>query len=94
VQRRKQPYRAPDSACFFAASKPLPEVAELLEPAALRRAGIFDPTAVGRLLEKCRSGRAIGFGDNMAFIGVLSTMLLHEQMIRKEPDRRVALLSP
>ncbi|HUP10378.1 MAG TPA: asparagine synthase (glutamine-hydrolyzing) [Caldimonas sp.] len=93
VQRRKQPYRAPDSACFFAGSKPLPEVAELLEPAALRRAGIFDPAAVGRLLEKCRSGRAVGFGDNMAFIGVLSTMLLHEQMIRKEPDRRVATLS-
>ena len=37
--------------------------------------------------------RAVGFGDNMAFIGVLSTMLLHEQMIRKEPDRRVATLS-
>jgi len=47
----------------------------------LRRAELFDPIAVGKLLEKCRAGRAIGFGDNMAFVGVLSTMLLHRQFI-------------
>ena len=28
-----------------------------------------------KLFEKCRAGKAIGFGDNMAFVGVLSTML-------------------
>ena len=89
-QRSKQPYRAPDSACFFADGKPLPYVAELLSAASLDRAGLFDPIAVGKLVDKCRAGRAIGFGDNMAFVGVLSTMLLHEQLVR--PARGPAAL--
>ncbi|MEO8523719.1 MAG: asparagine synthase (glutamine-hydrolyzing) [Caldimonas sp.] len=82
VERTKQPYRSPDSASFFKDEKPLPYVAELLDKAALERAGLFDPKAVAKLVEKCRAGRAIGFGDNIAFVGVVSTMLLHEQMIR------------
>lgn len=82
TRRSKQPYRSPDSACFFPGGKTLPYVAELLSPSSLERAGLFDPVSVGKLAEKCRAGRAIGFGDNMAFVGVLSTMLLHEQMIR------------
>jgi asparagine synthase (glutamine-hydrolysing) len=88
TNRRKQAYRAPDSACFFKEGKPLPYVAEMLEARRLRDAGLFDPTAVGKLLEKCRSGRVVGFGDNMAFVGILSTMLLHEQMVRA-PSRAV-----
>ena len=81
VQRSKQPYRAPDSACFFVGDRALPWVAELLSASSLRSAGLFDPPAVAKLLEKCRSGRAVGFGDNMAFVGVLSTMLLHAQYV-------------
>ena len=81
VARTKQPYRSPDSACFFQDGKALPYVAELLDRPALVRAGLFDPKAV-QLVEKCRAGRASGFGDNIAFVGILSTMLLHEQMIR------------
>ncbi len=82
VERTKQPYRSPDSASFFQEGKPLPYVAHLLDRGTLLRAGMFDPGAVAKLVEKCRIGRAIGFGDNMTFVGVLSTMLLHEQMIR------------
>jgi asparagine synthase (glutamine-hydrolysing) len=82
VRRTKQPYRSPDSAAFFKDERPLPWVADLLGRASLLRAGLFEPGAVAKLLEKCRSGRAIGFGDNIAFVGVLSTMLLHEQMVR------------
>jgi asparagine synthase (glutamine-hydrolysing) len=44
---------------------------------------MFEPGAVAKLFEKCRSGKAIGFADNMAFVGVLSTMLVHEQFIRR-----------
>lgn len=84
-QRTKQPYRAPDSACFFDAGQALPYVAELLSKARLDDVGLFDATAVAKLMEKCRAGRAIGFGDNMAFVGVLSTMLLHEQFVRGTP---------
>jgi asparagine synthase (glutamine-hydrolysing) len=81
--RPKQPYRAPDSASFFAHGKPLPYVQELLSARRLDDAGLFDAVAVGKLFEKCRAGRAIGFGDNIAFVAVLSTMLLHEQYVRR-----------
>jgi asparagine synthase (glutamine-hydrolysing) len=79
--RSKQPYRAPDAASFFFDQQTLPWVAELLSASSLRSVGLFDPLAVSKLLEKCRSARAVGFGDNMAFVGVLSTMLLHQQFI-------------
>ena len=42
----------------------------------------FEPAAVQRLLAKCRSGQATGFPDNMAFVGILSTMWLDEHFIR------------
>jgi len=79
--RPKQPYRAPDSASFFDAGRPVDYVAHLFSPSALSAAGYFDPVAAGKLFEKCRAGRAIGFGDNMAFVAILSTMLLHEQFV-------------
>jgi len=80
--RSKQPYRAPDSASFFDNAKPLPYVAELLSAGRIDAAGLFDPAAVGRLVAKCQAGRAIGFADNMAFVGILSTMLLHAQFVQ------------
>lgn len=76
LQRAKQPYRAPDSASFFTAGQPLGYVAAAFEPAHLADAGIFDPAMARRVYEKCRAGRAIGFADNMAFVGMLSTLLL------------------
>lgn len=82
LERHKQPYRAPDSASFFGNGAALPWVADAMSPARLQAAGLFDVTAVGHLFEKCRSGRAIGFPDNMAFVGVLSTLLLHEQFVQ------------
>lgn len=81
TRRTKQPYRTPDSAAFFVAGRPLDWVAELLGAASINKAGLFDAPAVSRLVAKCGTGRAIGFGDNMAFVGVLSTMLLHQQFI-------------
>jgi asparagine synthase (glutamine-hydrolysing) len=81
TRRSKQPYRAPDSASFFENGQPLPYVAELLSASSIDAVGMFDPVAVGKLMEKCRAGRAIGFGDNIAFVGILSTMLLHQQYL-------------
>jgi asparagine synthase (glutamine-hydrolysing) len=80
--RTKQPYRAPDAASFFQNGQPLEYVADVLSPGALRDAGIFDVGHVGRLVEKCRSGSAIGFADNMAFMVALTTQLLHHQHLR------------
>ncbi len=79
--RTKQPYRAPDSQSFFTDGKAVDYVDDLLSPARLRRSGYFDAKAVGKLVEKCRTGRAIGFSDNMAFVGVLSTMLVDEMFL-------------
>ena len=79
--RTKQPYRAPDSQSFFNAGEPVDYVAELFSASKLTSAGYFDASATAKLFEKCRAGRAIGFADNMAFVAILSTMLLHEQFI-------------
>lgn len=80
--RTKQPYRAPDSASFFVDGMPHESVVELLSESRLREAGYFEPRAVAKLVEKSRAGRAIGFADNMAFIGVLSTMMVDELFIK------------
>lgn len=88
--RTKQPYRAPDSASFFVDGKPLDYVADLLSPARLREAGYFDPQPVARLLAKCAAGRATGFADNQAFLGVLSTMLVHDGLAAHARDAAAA----
>jgi len=93
IRRRvKQPYRAPDSQSFFRAGRPVDDVAELLSPGRLRDAGYFDPPAVAKLVAKCRDGRAAGFGDNMAFVGILSTMLLDELFVRRRTRAEAALV--
>jgi asparagine synthase (glutamine-hydrolysing) len=85
--RVKQPYRAPDSASFFTDGKPLDYVAELFSAQRLRDAGYFDVAACTRLFEKCRQGKAIGFADNMAFVGILSTLLLDQDLVRRPAAR-------
>ena len=81
LQRPKQPYRAPDADSFFSAGRPLPYVQDALSTSSLRRTGYFDAQAVERLIQKCQTGRALGAGDNMAFVGILSTQLLHEHFL-------------
>jgi asparagine synthase (glutamine-hydrolysing) len=81
LKRTKQPYRAPDSQSFFEAGKPVGYVEDLFSPAKISAAGYFDAVATGKLYRKCRNGKVIGFADNMAFVAILSTMLLHEQFV-------------
>jgi asparagine synthase (glutamine-hydrolysing) len=57
-------------------------VEELLSPGALARSGYFEPRAVARLVQKCRSQGALGFRDNMALVGILSVQLLDHQFTR------------
>jgi asparagine synthase (glutamine-hydrolysing) len=82
VNRVKQPYRAPDSQSFFQGGEGAALAAEMLSPERIRDVGYFEPEPVRRLVEKCRAGKAIGFADNMAFVGILSTMLLHDAFLR------------
>ena len=81
-ERPKQPYRAPDSESFFGAGAQ-DFVQDLLSASALERSGYFSPQAVGKLAAKCRAGGPIGVGDNIAFIGVLSTQLLDSMFVRR-----------
>jgi asparagine synthase (glutamine-hydrolysing) len=90
VNRVKQPYRAPDHQAFVHDGKLIPWVEDALSPAKIADAGYFDPMPVSRLIDKCRAGRAIGFADNMAFVGILSTMLVHEQFIAKDSASHVS----
>ena len=75
-QRSKQPYRAPDSQSFFVDGKPLEYVAQLFSEEHLNNVGIFDTKRTSMLFRKCSRGRALGFADNMAFVGILSTLLV------------------
>jgi asparagine synthase (glutamine-hydrolysing) len=74
--RPKQPYRAPDSQSFF--DMPASDyVMDVLSPGAIKGAGYFDAKAVTKLNNKCRAQTSVGFRDNAAFVGVLSTQLWH-----------------
>lgn len=73
-KRTKQPYRAPDSASFTGAGA-LEYVTDALSENRLAQSGLFNPASVARLHAKCAAGRASGFRDNAAFVGVLSTQL-------------------
>ena len=90
IARPKQPYRAPDAACF--AGDDAPEyVEDLLGERALRESGLFDPAAVRLLLSKCRARTRLGplsNADNMALVGVLSTQILWDRLVRSPPPVR------
>ncbi len=83
AQRPKRPYRAPILSAFIGPGAP-DYVAELLSPARLAQTGVFAPKTVAQLWSKCQRNAETGVSeaDEMAFVGVLSTQLLHEQMIR------------
>ncbi|MGO9179058.1 MAG: asparagine synthase (glutamine-hydrolyzing) [Candidatus Limnocylindrales bacterium] len=93
IHRPKQPYRSPDALSFVGAGVP-DWVAEVASERAVTEAGVFDPTAVGRLWRKCRSyssSEQFSNADNMALVGVLSTGLLFEQLVRGAPDRSATI---
>jgi len=82
LKRAKQPYRAPDAQSFVQEA-PADWVDEVTAPEAVAAAGVFEPVGVQRLLEKVRRSRekTPSNADNMAVLGVLSTQLLHRQLI-------------
>lgn len=80
ANRPKQPYRAPDAASLFSpAAREYTDA--LLDPARVRRDGMFDPTAVQWLAEKARKGSAVSVAENMAIAGIVSTQILIEKFI-------------
>ncbi len=87
--RRKRPYRAPIAAAFIGPDAP-EYVAELLQPSKLAQVGVFEPHNVERLLAKAHRTTAAGLSENdsMALVGIISTMLLHEQLVARPAPRR------
>ena len=86
LQRKKQPYRAPDAACFFGPHAPA-YVEELFDEETLKHSGLFDPLAVRMLVNKCSAAAVNGRqplsnSDNMAVVGILSTLLLQRQFTK------------
>jgi asparagine synthase (glutamine-hydrolysing) len=80
--RPKQPYRAPDASSFVGANA-APYVETSLSAAAVGNAGYFNPRAVEKLRQKCSTSANIGFRDNAAFVGILSTQLWHEKFVKR-----------
>jgi asparagine synthase (glutamine-hydrolysing) len=78
--RRKHPYRAPIAPALLGPSAP-DYVGELLSADRVRDAGVFSPTQVGDLRRKLENAASIGETDEMALVGVVSTMLLHQRFV-------------
>ncbi len=87
IERKKQPYRAPDALSFVAPNAP-EYITEAFSAAAVRDANVFEPKAVTQLFNKCRARSSEGQfsnADNMALVAVLSTQVLHRQFIANQP---------
>lgn len=81
VKRKKQPYMAPDIASFFGATEP-DYLQHYLSDQLLKEAGMFKSGAVAKLVEKCRKKSRQGFKENMAFVGILSSQIVYDTMIK------------
>jgi asparagine synthase (glutamine-hydrolysing) len=80
AQRPKRPYRAPIHRCFARGVAPDP-VLDLLSPGGLEASGLFNPHAVGQLLQKIEHGASLGETEDMAVAGIVSTQLVHQQFV-------------
>lgn len=77
LTRVKQPYMAPDAKSFYQHDA-LDYVGEMLSEGMLKRYGLFQSKAVAKLESKCRkyADSYLGFKDNMALVGILSTQIV------------------
>jgi asparagine synthase (glutamine-hydrolysing) len=90
LSRPKQPYRAPDALSFIGAERPA-WVDDAMSEAALKASGVFATGPVGALWKKCltrSNDEQFSNTDNMAVVGILSTQLVHQQLIREAPSTR------
>jgi asparagine synthase (glutamine-hydrolysing) len=82
LRRPKQPYRAPEASSFFEGEVARQDyVDELLSRRRIESDGLFNSSAVAKLLDKVKTGRATGVKDGMAIVGILSTQLVVDQFI-------------
>lgn len=89
-KRPKRPYRAPILRAFFGPGAPA-YVGELLSEERVAATGLFNARHVAKLAQKASRYADTGFSesDEMGLVGVLSTMLLHEEFVAR-PTRAEA----
>lgn len=92
LDRPKQPYRAPDVQSFFYDGGKAEWIDHVTSESVIKEAGLFNPTAVKGLMEKCArtAGAKMSNTDNMRTVGILSTMLCHEHFIRDRGYKKEA----
>ncbi len=91
LQRKKQPYMAPDILSFFGDGEP-DYLNHYLSESLLKEAGVFKPGAVLQLLTKCRKKSRQGFKENMAFTGILSTQIIYDSFMKNSRISKPAQL--
>ena len=79
-RRGKRPYRAPIHRSFFNGATP-DYVRELLSESSVTASGIFNPAAVRQLVAKLAQGKVVGETDDMALVGILSTLLVQRRFV-------------
>jgi asparagine synthase (glutamine-hydrolysing) len=92
--RRKRPYRAPIHRSFVRPEDTPEWVDELLSPACLQSAVIFNPQAVAQLVDKLKAGKRIGETDDMALAGILSSQLVWREFVDDFARRRPTPADP
>jgi asparagine synthase (glutamine-hydrolysing) len=89
LERKKQPYRAPDAVCFFGSKAP-DYIRELMSERAVADSGVFEPRAVTALVSKMKRLASDPINppttaDNMAMVAILSVQLLHHHLLSTPP---------
>ncbi len=92
-KRKKQGYRAPECASFFNGRKQK-YVDELLSEDNLSRTYYFDPAMVTSLVNKVKTTEQskISAKDNMAIVGIISTLLLDQRFVRNQEMGRTSFV--
>jgi asparagine synthase (glutamine-hydrolysing) len=88
IRRPKFAFRAPELSAFLDDDDGF--VDACMQPSAIQDAGIFDAAAVTHFLGRLRKSPTGRYStrDNLAFVQVLSTQLLHDQFVRSGRSRR------
>ena len=80
VERTKNPYRAPEAAAFFSRDSK-DRLLESFAPEAIKRRGLFDPQAIGKLRERVEQSSELAARDNMAMVLAYSSHLFHDLFV-------------
>ncbi len=81
-RRKKKPYRAPIKSSFFT-EKPPEYLTDLLCEENLKRTDLFNPLAVDKLIKKASKDGQLSEIEEMAVVGIISTLILVDQFIHR-----------